>query len=294
MLNRADKYREREYELAHVDGIHKKIEKPSYGLENLAEFRSGKSPDIPTFLWSLKDRSNEVFEYRGGGEIVVEKNCFSFESDITSNVPENNQVKGTFYKGREQKAIIILPNWNATGKDFNKLAKLFSMFGYSSLRLSLPYHDERKPASWSYSKNMVSPNIGLTISAFRQAVLDVRCAIDWLEVQGITKTFLVGISIGSCIATVTAAHDRRVRGVAQMLMASNFAEVVWTGLATKHIRDSFAGFIDLPNLKKSWAIVSPDSYIPNLADNDTKLLMITGKYDPVSVSYTHLTLPTKA
>ena len=84
---------------------------------------------------------------------------------------------------------------------------------------------------------------------------------------------------------MTAAHDRRVRGVAQMLMASNFAEVVWTGLATKHIRDSFAGFIDLPNLKKSWAIVSPDSYIPNLADNDTKLLMITGKYDPVFLPY---------
>ncbi len=275
----------REQILERADGIYKIPEIPEMGIEYIPQqFVYSNNSKIP--FDGIVERSKEFFAHTFPKKIEQQGRKVVFTSNLHTSVPENNVVCGIFFQHifptrNKDNATIIIPYWNAVGSSFDRMAHLFAVCGISALRLSLPYHDYRQPTSWPFAKHMVSSNIGQTIQSVRQAVLDVRCGIDWLISMGYKKIAIVGASIGSCIATIAAAHDNRVRAIVQLMMASNFAEAVWTGLATKHIRKSLDGFTDLVHLKRLWAGISPDTYISSLSNNDTKVLMLTGHYDPV-------------
>jgi len=74
---------------------------------------------------------------------------------------------------------------------------------------ALPRH--RRPVELERSDFAVSANIGRTLSACRQAVVDIRCCLDWLEEQGYEHFGVLGTSLGSCYAFLASAHDRRLR-----------------------------------------------------------------------------------
>ena len=273
---------EREHMLAQLDALHKVPEIPEMGLDFVPK-QFLRISDRPTTIFDgVVQECDRFFAHTTPQEFEQYNNRIVFESNLLTNVLENNVVYANFFPARNRdKAVIILPYWNAVGSPFDRIAFAFATCGIAALRFSLPYHDCRRPADWPIAKYMVSANIGRTIQSIRQAVLDVRCGIDWLSSLGYKKIAIVGVSIGSCVATIAAALDKRVGAIAQLLMAGNFSEVVWTGAATTHIRESFNDYIDLPQLKRLWAAISPDTYVPKLAANGTDILMITGAYDSV-------------
>ena len=107
--------------------------------------------------------------------------------------------------------MIVLPHWNANGIAYNALGPLLNRFGISMLRLSMPYHDVRMPSEIRRADYAVSANIARTIDAARQAVIDARSCLDWLESQGYEQLGIVGTSLGSCYAFIASAHDPRLR-----------------------------------------------------------------------------------
>ena len=125
--------------------------------------------------------------------------------------PENNLVNARWFPARGRRAIVLLPHWNADAIAYVSLCKVLNMMGIAVLRLSMPYHDIRMPAEISRADYAVSANIGRTLDAVRQGVVDVRCCLDWLEQQGYSKLGIVGTSLGSCYAFIAAAHDPRIR-----------------------------------------------------------------------------------
>ena len=278
----------REQILEQAESVYKFPETPKMGIEYVPRQFIYDSNNLEITFEGIVERSQEFFAHTFPQKIEQHGKKITFESNLHTDIPENNIASGMFFSTQNKNmATIILPSWNAVGASFDRMARLLAICGVSALRLSLPYHDDRRPANWPNAKYMVSPNIGQTIQSVRQAVLDVRCGVDWLTSMGYKKIAIVGSSIGSCIATIAAAQDNRIDAIVQFLMASNFAEVVWTGIATKHIRKSLDGFVDIAHLKCLWAGISPDTYVSSLADNDTKVLMITGRYDPVFLP--HLT-----
>ena len=110
------------------------------------------------------------------------------------------------------------------------------MLGIAVLRLSMPYHDIRMPADTRRADYAVSANIGRTLDACRQAVIDMRCCLDWLEQQGYNRLGILGTSLGSCYAFLATAHDPRIRVAAFNHAATYVADVVWHGQSTRHIR----------------------------------------------------------
>jgi len=111
-----------------------------------------------------------------------------FTSPIRTRYPENDIVNARWYpahpdsqKGKPKQAIIVMPQWNADAFSHNALCTLFNSFGISCLRLSKPYHDVRRPAELERSDYAVSSNVGRTTEACRQAVVDIRSCVDWLE-----------------------------------------------------------------------------------------------------------------
>ena len=146
-----------------------------------------------------------------------------------------------------------------------------SRLGISALRISLPYHDYRMPAELERADYAVSSNIGRTIDATRQAVIDVRCCFDWLESQGYRRLGIVGTSLGSCYACLASAHDRRIRVNVFNHCSTYFGDVVWTGLSTQHIRAGLEQHIDADKLREAWMAISPVNYLDKLAPQERQV-----------------------
>ena len=153
------------------------------------------------------------------------------------------------------------------------------MLGISALRMSLPYHDYRKPAETERADYAVSANIGRTIDAGRQAVIDARACVDWLELQGYSEFGIVGTSLGSCYAFLTSSHDPRLRVNIFNHFSVTFGDVVWTGQSTRHVRQGIAGDIDQETLRRSWMGISPISYVDKFARWPKRSLLIYATYD---------------
>jgi pimeloyl-ACP methyl ester carboxylesterase len=165
------------------------------------------------------------------------------------------------------------------------LSRVLARFGISALRLSLPYHDVRMPPELTRADYIVSSNIARTIQVCRQAVLDARRAVAWLLSQGFERIGILGTSLGSCLAMLTTAHEPRIRAQALNHVSPWFADVVWRGLSTRHVRAGLEGHIDLERLRHLWRPISPFSYLDHV--RDTRTLLVYAKYDltfPVDLS----------
>jgi dienelactone hydrolase len=215
-----------------------------------------------------------------------------FTSPATSLYPENDQVNARWFPasaeqeekfrraGKPRQAMIVMPQWNADAFSHNAFCQIFNRFGISCLRLSKPYHDIRRPAELERSDYAVSSNIGRTMAACRQAVIDIRCCIDWLSQQGYEQFGVLGTSLGSCYGFIAAAHDARLQVCAFNHAASWFGDVIWTGQSTRHIRAAFedAGLTQ-STLREVFRAVSPMAYMERFAANPHDTLVVYGKYD---------------
>lgn len=216
---------------------------------------------------------------------VTSDGKLTFESAYATPHPTNNVVHGRFFpgkvrqKGKRQvdRAVVVLPQWNADAGGHIGLAQLLAWFGISALRLSLPYHDLRMPPELHRADYIVSANLGRTLMVCRQAVLDARRAIQWLRQQGYERIGILGTSLGSCLAMLTAAHEPLVRAAALNHVSPRFADVVWEGLSTQHVRESLEGNIDFPTLQRVWGPISPENYLDHLRQKH--VLLVYARYD---------------
>ena len=209
-----------------------------------------------------------------------------FTSAVNTPIANNNHARARWFPApqkngqRSRKAVVLLPHWNSKPDSYNALCRILQKLGLSTLRLSLPYHDARLPAETQRSDYAVSANVGRTMDATRQAVIDARSCFDWLEQQGYQDFGIVGTSLGSCYAFLASAHDDRIRVNAFNHASTYFADVVWTGQSTRHIRAGLEGMVPLDTLRDVWAAISPPSYWPKFKNQPhKKVLMIYAAYD---------------
>ncbi len=202
-----------------------------------------------------------------------------FTSAAPSPYPVNNRVNARWFPAKGKRAVVVIPQWNADGGSHNGLCRIFQWLGIASLRLSMPYHDVRKPDELERADYAVSANIARTIAATRQAVIDIRSCFDWLESQGYTELGIMGTSLGSCYAFLAAAHDRRIRVGAYNHASTYVGDVVWTGQSTRHIRAGLEAELDQRRLRDLWLAISPMSYFDKFQRFPHKSLVVYANYD---------------
>src|ERR1700694_5661233 len=134
-----------------------------------------------------------------------------FTSPVVTPFSENNLVNARWFPARGRRAVVLLPHWNSDALSYNSLCRVLNWMGIAVLRLSMPYHDIRRPAEIDRADYAVSANIGCTLDSVRQGVIDVRCSLDWLESQGSNRLGIVGASPGSGSAVFASAHDPRIQ-----------------------------------------------------------------------------------
>jgi hypothetical protein len=219
-------------------------------------------------------------DYKPVLDYALDGQHLTFSSPLPSRYLKNNTVHGMFFpKDSRGRVVLVLPQWNADAQGHMALCKMLNSFGLSALRLSLPYHDLRMPEELVRADYMLSPNLGRTLHAVRQAVIDVRAALDWLQLQGYSRFAILGTSIGSCVAFIASAHDPRISVAVQNHVSPYFADVVWRGISTIHVRKSLEGHIALEDLREIWMPISPQAYLAKLAGMSKNTLLVHALYD---------------
>jgi hypothetical protein len=229
-------------------------------------------------------QSPAFFAYDAPSDFRIEGNILRFTSAVDTPYIENNTVHARYFPAnprlkRGPKAVVVLPHWNASPQQHVALCEGIAKLGISALRISLPYHDRRMPAELTRADYAVSSNIGRTLHATRQAVIDVRSCYDWLQHRGYSDLGIVGTSLGSCYAFLASAHDPRLRVNVFNHCSTYFGDVVWTGLSTRHIRQGLEGHITMEGLRAAWDCVSPVHYMDRFAELEKKSFFLYTTYD---------------
>ena len=211
----------------------------------------------------------------------------TFPSALDTPHAANNTVYCRYFpaKDKTRAAVLVLPQWNADEGGHVGLCRLLAWSGMSALRLSLPYHDQRMPPELHRADFIVSANVARTVQVCRQAVLDARRAIAWLHAQGYERIGILGTSLGSCLALLTTAHEPLIQAEALNHISPHFADVVWRGLSTRHVRAGLDGHIEIDLLRALWKPISPRWYLERLRNRKT--LLVYARYDlsfPVDLS----------
>jgi hypothetical protein len=221
-------------------------------------------------------------DYTLGPEADGEREL-TFPSALTTPHPANNTVHCRYFPTTAKQAsggraaVLVMPQWNADSGGHVGLCRLLAWSGMSALRLSLPYHDRRMPPELHRADFIVSANVARTVQVCRQAVLDARRAIAWLHGQGYDRIGILGTSLGSCLALLTTAHEPLVRAEALNHISPYFADVVWRGISTRHVREGLDGHIELDVLRMLWKPISPRWFLERVRDRRT--LLVYARYD---------------
>jgi dienelactone hydrolase len=234
----------------------------------------------------IERREVQVFSTREVPDLRLEakvKGTFAdflrFTSPVSTPYPENNLANARWFPAHGRRAVVLLPHWNSDAIAYTSLCRVLNLLGIAVLRLTMPYHDIRMPKEIKRADYAVSANIGRTLDAVRQGVIDIRCCLDWLEDQGHSRLGVVGTSLGSCYAFIAAAHDPRIQVAAFNHASTFFADVVWHGQSTRHIREGIEGEIDLEQMRQVWLAISPMAYFEQFGRWPKKSLIIYAAYD---------------
>ena len=231
----------------------------------------------------------EITDYRLLGDQLT------WTSAIQTPSAENNIAHARFFPAktkngkRSRKAVVVLPQWNAQPESHVEACRIFNFIGMSALRLTLPYHLQRKPPEIERADHLVSTNVGRTIQSMRQAVLDTRAAVRWLKNEGYEQVGILGTSVGSCIAFLAFAHEPDLNAGAFNHVSGYVADVVWHGLSTAHVREGFGDQMTLDELRQYWQPISPFPFMPRMTQMGHRpMRFIVARYDltfPIDLSH---------
>jgi hypothetical protein len=257
-----------------------------WGIEFLDDYQAIAGPG--SRMNDSDDPRQMIFDYSEGAtrsskrffeppaavtDFSFDGHWLSFPSFVRTPYEKNNTVHARYFPvpkpasgingSRAQeverargRAVIVLPQWNADVESHVGLCRLLIRADY-----------------------MVSANLGRTLQACRQAVLDLRGAIDWLVAQGYDRIGITGTSIGSCIAFLAFVHDERLSVGAYNHVSSYFGDVVWEGISTAHVRRGLETALTREEVRRAWLAISPNSYISMLMRNPRRGLFLSARYD---------------
>jgi hypothetical protein len=241
-------------------------------------------------------RSEEFYALPSITDYQLTGEQLTWTSVVHTPSVENNTVRARFFPApkkdspaQKRPAVVILPQWNAQPESHVDLCRVLNRLGISALRLTLPYHEDRRPPELERADYLVSSNVGRTIQSVRQAVLDARASVRWLrEEGGYDRIGIIGTSIGSCTAFLAFAHEEQIDVGVFNHVSGYFADVVWRGLSTQHVRAGFTDALTLEELREYWLPISPIPFIPRLLKMRSRpMRFIAARYDltfPVDLS----------
>lgn len=264
MLRRYIHRRERYLAMLNDDRI---VRPFAWGGEFLGLNINGRQPGeaIRKYATESFQDSERFFHLPEIADFDLKGNLLTWTSAVETPAPENNTARALYFPARDSRAaVVVLPHWNAKKGSYEDLCRVLNRFGISALRLTLPYHEERRESEDARADHIVSANIGRTIQSMRQAVVDTRAAVRFLKDRGYERVGLAGTSIGSCTAFLAMVHEPDIDTAVFNHISGYFADVVWRGLSTYHVKEGLEEHVTLDELREYWLPISPLVYLDKL------------------------------
>ena len=246
-------------EIAHMKRDDNRVMRPfAWGVEFIREHVNGADPQTIFREHTVRAMSDSdaFFALPPINDWKLDGDHLTWTSAVHTPSPENNIVHARLFtpkrerKNKPRAGIVVLPQWNAQPDSHVEACRIFNGLGMTALRLTLPYHEERRPPDIERAEYLVSSNIGRTIQSMRQAVLDTRAAVRWLHEQGIERIGILGTSIGSCTAFLAFTHEPLIDVGIFNHVSGYFADVVWKGISTPHVRQALETNLTLDELRE--------------------------------------------
>jgi dienelactone hydrolase len=207
-----------------------------------------------------------------------------YPSPVTSPHPENNTVHAEYYRPRGKgpfPGVIVL---DITGGD-QSLSRLIStqlaQNQIAGLFVQMAYYGPRRPPGSKL--RLMSPDIGHTLEAVRQTVLDLRRAAAWLasrpEIDA-KRLGILGTSLGSFMSALTGEMEPRLGRVVVLLGGGGLVDAYYDhpqGAAMRKVFESLGGNKQV--LARWIAPADPITCAANLKER--QLLIIAGKRDEI-------------
>ena len=276
-------------ERAHHERDDNRLVRPlDWGLKYIRDHVNGEDPRKVLSDYSKDALANSELFYALPhiSDFELRDNQLTWTSAVHTSATENNLARGRYFPVKQSRArtprtaVVVLPQWNAQPDSHVEACRIFNFIGMSALRLTLPYHEQRRPAELERADHLVSTNIGRTIQSMRQAVLDTRAAVRWLKNQGYERIGILGTSVGSCIAFLAFAHEPDIHAGTFNHVSGYVADVAWRGLSTQHLREGFGDQVSLAELREYWAPISPVPFINRLpAMGNRPVRFLAARYD---------------
>src|SRR5947199_4738103 len=196
-------------EIAHTKKDDNRVVRPfAWGLEFISDHVNGDDPRAVFREHTARamERSEEFYSIAEINDWNLAGDHLTWTSVVETPSAENNIVHARLFTPRRERknkpraAVVVLPQWNAEAQSHVEACRIFNRLGMTALRLTLPYHEERKPPGLERAEHLVGSNIGRTIQSMRQAVLDTRAAVRWLRQQGFARIAILGTRTGSYTA----------------------------------------------------------------------------------------------
>jgi dienelactone hydrolase len=276
-------------EVAHTKRDNNRLVRPfEWGLEFISGQVNGADPRT-VFRRHTAQAMGDSEHFYAVTEIDdwhLDEDQLTWTSAVKTPSAENNIARARLFPARRERkrkpraAVVVLPQWNAQPDSHVEACRIFNGLGMTALRLTLPYHEERRPAELERADYLVGSNIGRTIQSMRQAVLDTRSAVSWLKGQGFERIGILGTSIGSCIGFLAFAHDPNINVGVFNHVSGYVADVVWQGISTQHVREGIETDLTVDELREFWTPISPVPFIPRLREMKPRpIRFIAAKYD---------------
>jgi len=266
MIKRYMHNRERYYAMLNNDRVVHEFE---WGTEFIPDRPNGDDPRklFREYSKNVLARSDEFFFSPDVRDFELNGEQLTWTSGIETTSVENNTAYATYFphEANRKSAVVVLPHWNAKAGTYFDLCKFFNKVGISSLRLTLPYHEERMPPELTRADYLVAPSVGRTLQSLRQSVVDTRSAVRWLKQQGYEKIGVVGTSIGSCVGFFAFCHDMTIDAAVFNHVSGYPADVVWHGLSTYAVKEGIGDNLELDELREYWLPISPMAYMERLS-----------------------------
>ncbi|MCX7597495.1 MAG: alpha/beta hydrolase family protein, partial [Armatimonadetes bacterium] len=182
-------------------------------------------------------------------------------------------------------ATVVLHEWKVRHAERAvRLCRTLARAGIAAVLVPLPYHLDRTPPGVESGKLMVTPDPDRTVAAVVQAVVDVRCMVDWLtsrpEIDG-QRIGLVGISLGAMVGLIATQVEPRLHAAVSILGAACPIRIFKDSplvrlLLWRRLRQ--AGLTE-EELREKFRVVDATEFAGN--NDDLKLLMISARHDVI-------------
>jgi dienelactone hydrolase len=207
-----------------------------------------------------------------------------FPSPFKSPYPENNVVHAEYYRPKRDgkfPCAIVLDITAGDQQVSRAVATHLAGRGVGALCVQMAYYGPRRPPNCPV--RFLSYDLKQTFDAVQQTVLDLRRAAAWMESRpeiDADRLGIVGTSLGSLVAALTAEMEPRLKRVAVLLGGGGLVEAYYDDPRAKPYRDVFEALGGTKAMAvKAFAPVDPLTCAANLKDR--RVLIVAAKRDEV-------------